>query len=247
MTKKLSPEERRQEITAAAAELFQKQGYEETSVRSIIDQLDISKGTFYHYFSSKEEVLEAVASRTLEQSLEVPRRIFSLDDLTALKKLNLYLEEISRYKEERLEEYSTLMQGMYAGDKNIRMEKKVLDYTEKQMKPLMRSLIEEGVAEGSFAVEDPGEVAGFFLKFFHIYGREIGESFIRAFQSGSEEALENLIARYKFMQRILERVMGIEKDSLVLGKVAESSLRRLWQKRDRFELSSSAAEKSTSP
>ena len=47
-------QERRQEFLDTARELFYSKGYEETSVNDILKKLDLSKGTFYHYFKSKE-------------------------------------------------------------------------------------------------------------------------------------------------------------------------------------------------
>ncbi|SER36221.1 transcriptional regulator, TetR family [Gracilibacillus ureilyticus] len=41
------------EITKAALELFAEQGFNETSVQEIADAVQISKGSFYKYFSSK--------------------------------------------------------------------------------------------------------------------------------------------------------------------------------------------------
>ncbi|MFA9464974.1 MAG: TetR/AcrR family transcriptional regulator [Velocimicrobium sp.] len=40
----------------AARELFVKKGYEQTSIRDILEIVDIAKGTFYYYFTSKEEL-----------------------------------------------------------------------------------------------------------------------------------------------------------------------------------------------
>ena len=51
---------RRQEILMTAKKLFIKKGYDKTSVNDILKVVDIAKGTFYYYFSSKEEVLEAI-------------------------------------------------------------------------------------------------------------------------------------------------------------------------------------------
>ena len=52
------PEERRQEIIEAARELFQAKDYEKTTMRDVMDKLGIAKGTIYHYFRSKEDLLE---------------------------------------------------------------------------------------------------------------------------------------------------------------------------------------------
>ena len=50
----------RDEILAAAEELFFTNGYEDTGVQDILDALKLSKGGFYHYFNSKESVMREI-------------------------------------------------------------------------------------------------------------------------------------------------------------------------------------------
>ncbi|MCL6571996.1 MAG: TetR/AcrR family transcriptional regulator [Bacillus sp. (in: Bacteria)] len=47
----------KEKITAQSIRLFEKQGFTETSIQDIVDSLGVTKGTFYYYFSSKEELL----------------------------------------------------------------------------------------------------------------------------------------------------------------------------------------------
>ncbi len=53
-------DERRSEFIAAAQNLFYSKGYESTSVNDLISVVGVSKGAFYHYFDSKQAVLEAL-------------------------------------------------------------------------------------------------------------------------------------------------------------------------------------------
>ncbi|MEK6578039.1 MAG: TetR/AcrR family transcriptional regulator [Bdellovibrionota bacterium] len=55
----------REEIIAAADQLFYQQGYEHTSFADIADQVKISRGNFYHHFKSKDEILNAVINLRL--------------------------------------------------------------------------------------------------------------------------------------------------------------------------------------
>lgn len=52
-----SPEDRRQEILAAARRLFQVRGYEQTTIDDLLAELGLSKGGFYHHFRSRDEIL----------------------------------------------------------------------------------------------------------------------------------------------------------------------------------------------
>ncbi|MDF2532153.1 MAG: TetR family transcriptional regulator [Clostridia bacterium] len=56
-------DERRNEILDTAEKLFHAKGYEKCTVNDILKEISIAKGTFYHYFRSKEEVLDAIVSR----------------------------------------------------------------------------------------------------------------------------------------------------------------------------------------
>jgi AcrR family transcriptional regulator len=57
------PDERREHILAVAAEAFALEGYGTTSMSSIAARLGGSKATLYKYFTSKEELFEAVMQR----------------------------------------------------------------------------------------------------------------------------------------------------------------------------------------
>ncbi|WP_246943981.1 TetR/AcrR family transcriptional regulator [Bacillus pinisoli] len=47
----------KERITEQSIRLFEKKGFTETSIQDIVDSLGVTKGTFYYYFSSKEELL----------------------------------------------------------------------------------------------------------------------------------------------------------------------------------------------
>lgn len=54
-------EQKKQDILSAAADLFAHKGYVSTSVQDILDRLNCSKGSFYHHFNTKFEVLAEIA------------------------------------------------------------------------------------------------------------------------------------------------------------------------------------------
>lgn len=64
----------RNEIVEAADELFYQQGYEHTSFKNIADEVQISRGNFYHHFKSKDEILQAVITERLIRTEEMLER-----------------------------------------------------------------------------------------------------------------------------------------------------------------------------
>ena len=57
------PEQRRHELMNAAKRLFLARGVGSTTIEQITSSADVAKGTFYLYFSSKEDVLAALGER----------------------------------------------------------------------------------------------------------------------------------------------------------------------------------------
>ena len=63
-------EDRKADIVNAARRLFQTQEYDKTSMQDVIDAVGIAKGTLYHYFKSKEDLLEAVIEEIADEAIE---------------------------------------------------------------------------------------------------------------------------------------------------------------------------------
>jgi len=63
-------EKKRQEIIQMAAELFDRLGYERTTMSAIAERLGGSKATLYNYFQSKEELLRAVLDNDVNREAD---------------------------------------------------------------------------------------------------------------------------------------------------------------------------------
>jgi AcrR family transcriptional regulator len=64
--------DRKLHVIKIAHQLFIEKGFQTTSIQDILDYSGISKGTFYNYFSSKNELLMAIF-KTLHENLEKER------------------------------------------------------------------------------------------------------------------------------------------------------------------------------
>ncbi|WP_454690627.1 TetR/AcrR family transcriptional regulator [Achromobacter aloeverae] len=67
-------EVRLEELMAAAETLFLEKGVEATTISEIVDAARVAKGTFYHYFPSKHEMLIALGKRYTEQFMDSLQR-----------------------------------------------------------------------------------------------------------------------------------------------------------------------------
>ena len=88
-------ERQRKIIMDAAAELFAQKGYMATTTKDIADAVDIGESTLYGYFSSKNELLQAILSLQAETVDELLEHIIELEDGPSFVELvDLLMEKI---------------------------------------------------------------------------------------------------------------------------------------------------------
>lgn len=63
--------ESRRKLLEAATELFNEKGYQETGVQEICTRAGLSVGVFYHYFPSKQELLQAILRSKNDELMEL--------------------------------------------------------------------------------------------------------------------------------------------------------------------------------
>ncbi len=70
----MSDKSTRAQIVEAADALFYRQGYDHTSFADIAEAVQISRGNFYYYFKTKDEILAAVIEQRLADRREMLAR-----------------------------------------------------------------------------------------------------------------------------------------------------------------------------
>ncbi|TEB11512.1 HTH-type transcriptional repressor KstR2 [Pelotomaculum sp. FP] len=74
-------EETRKKIIAVAMDLFNKQGFEQTTVEQIAEEADVNKGTIYNHFPAKEAIICEYVQRIIkEQGPEALSQVMQLPD-----------------------------------------------------------------------------------------------------------------------------------------------------------------------
>lgn len=156
ITKK--PDERRNEILDAAESLFTAKGYSATTIQDILQKVGIAKGTFYYYFQSKEEVMDAIVMRFIDMGVHAAKSIASDPEWNAPEKLFRILmaqKPDTGRKEPMIEQLHRI--------NNAEMHQKSLVETILQLTPVLTEVIEQGVAEGAFQTPYPKETVEFLL------------------------------------------------------------------------------------
>ena len=172
-----SADVRQTEILDTAQMLFYTKGYDKTAVRDIIDEIGIAKGTFYHHFNSKEELLDALIARLMEQSLIILEPILADEQLTALEKLHSFFNEVSNLKMENEALIRTLLPIWYA-DSNVIMREKMKQNSLDIFAPLYDQIVQQGIEEGVFTVEYPEEMGSIVFQTMYFMGDTLAKLLI---------------------------------------------------------------------
>jgi len=147
---------RRNEILDVARRLMYTRGYDQMSIQDILDELKIAKGTFYHYFSSKQALLEELIERLMEEAEQVIRPIAHDPHLSALEKFQGYFSTLASWKTTRKTFLLSILRVWYADD-NALMRQKMQVAGIKRIAPLLITIIRQGVKEGSLATPFPDQ------------------------------------------------------------------------------------------
>jgi AcrR family transcriptional regulator len=87
---------KKDEIINAALKLFMEKGYEETSVRMILDDANAVVGSFYHYFKSKEELFEEAIKQYMKKYETYIEAIAYDDTKPCIELFDLMLDEAEK-------------------------------------------------------------------------------------------------------------------------------------------------------
>ncbi len=230
-------DKRRGEILDTAWGLFAERGYDTTTINAIIEKMGISKGAFYHYFSSKEEVLDAAIERiTLGVLAEIKE---TLDDPSrpALDKLNRFLGVSLRWKRESVDVIRALLVALNR-DENIMLRHKLNLRSIAIVTPVLADIIAQGVKEGVFDTPHPREVAELILHLSKTMAYLNGKALLEIDDPKELRALVK--RRLRVLEESIERLLdapkgGIKKsskglleivDKLYAAKEADKAMRR---------------------
>lgn len=151
-----NPLERKADIVRAARHLIQNREYEKMTLQDIMDNLGIAKGTIYHYFKSKDDLLEAVVENMVNEHLEKVQKLIKKTKGTALQKMKALLKKNKEFGS------PYILQQLHRKG-NEAMHIRLLATTLIQQAPIYAMLIQQGCEEGIFKTERPLECAEFIL------------------------------------------------------------------------------------
>jgi len=204
---------RRDAFLDVAQRLVQAKGYEAMSIQDVLDELEASKGAFYHYFDSKQALLEAVVERFADVAIAELAPVLNDPKLPALRKLERFFAGIARRKAEQKELMLAIIE-IWNSDGNAIVREKLRRLTVSRMVPLLSAVIKQGIDEGVFQVASPDETATVFVSLMLGF-QELANDYFIARQAGTITfaVVQRSVASFT---EAFERILGIPKGSLTL-------------------------------
>jgi AcrR family transcriptional regulator len=151
-----TPAARRAELIEAAMRRFSIEGLEETSVAEIVAEAGVAQGTFYLYFESKADLVNAVVVHISERIVEGVEQIADATPMCAVEKL-------LRMRDELLSVVSDdpALLAFFHRPGNEAFHDRVSRDAVRMLVPALERVIEQGRTEGVFRISHPDDAARF--------------------------------------------------------------------------------------
>ena len=141
-------EEKRQEILAAAKTCFARHGFKDLSIADICAEAGISPGHLYHYFRSKDAILDAIGTAALEEGARQFAEL--VESGNALSAIGTVIEEAKRRN--LRSDFMLFLQFAAETHRNPKFASKL-----REMSKTTRSILADFLSKGQAAgLIDPG-------------------------------------------------------------------------------------------
>jgi AcrR family transcriptional regulator len=154
------PEERRDELMNAAQRLFLKHGVAPTTIEQITSGADVAKGTFYLYFSSKEDVLAALEERFAQELLKKIREAVAQKSPEDWKgRLATWASACANGYLDSIQLHDIVFYGYRPATREGLVDNNIIDY--------LLDLLQAGADANAWSIGDPRFMAVFLFSGFH--------------------------------------------------------------------------------
>src|SRR5690554_1384311 len=163
-------------LLEAGYELFTRYGLKKTSIQELTDRAGIAQGSFYKFFSSKEELYFSIMEREEEK---IKRELLTKEILSG----KITRKEFRRFLEKafQLVDKNPFIKGIYQGDEYRQLlkklpEEKINDHIINDTETLL-PLLKNWQETGCLKKKDPEAISGLFRSLFllTLHQQEIGE------------------------------------------------------------------------
>lgn len=206
-----SPHERKKEFLDTARKLFFTEGYKQTSVDMIIREVGLSKGSFYYYFKSKEDLLDELTKELSLKILTKIEEIVDRDDLDAISKLNKSFSEAAAIKFENIQLIKTLLKVL-CDESNVYFRYKIYQKNTDIVAPEFYKIVQQGIKEETFNTPYPLESSRMIFELASNLTEKVSKLILEI--NENPENYKKLEREYQNYQLSIERILGAPEGSI---------------------------------
>lgn len=199
------PEVRREELLDIALDLCRTQGFDTLRVEQVVQRAGVAKGTFYHYFASKDAVLEALVQRFGEGLFAQLSAATGDASRPAVERLQGAMYAAQNFK---LTQGDVPLAALLQREENLAMRHRVYRSWLADARRVLQPLISDGVADGSFDVADAAGATDIVLLLWFDAGDRLWERALTA--TSAEEFADVMLSGSRSITQAQERVLGVE-------------------------------------
>ena len=204
---------RREAFVEAAQRLMQTRGWDEMSIQDVLDAVEASRGAFYHYFDSKQALLEAVIDRMVDAGLASIEPIVQDATLPAAEKLVSVFGGIGRWKTDRRDLILAFL-DVWLSDDHAVVREKFRHKLVGRFVPVLTAIVRQGIEEGGFHVESPEATARVLMML--IQGLQDEATHLFVARQANAVSYEEVEAGFASYTAAFERILGVKAGSIRL-------------------------------
>ena len=149
-------------ILDALLELLQTRDIQKISVSDIAEKAGMGKGSIYYYFSSKDDIINALVERSYEKPLETAKVLATQTHIPAFTRMAMLFQACRNSSVEFLEQdHNTHASGNTPGSiqEQAYIHQKYLSHIIAELKPALTAIIEQGIEAGDINFAYPMQLA----------------------------------------------------------------------------------------
>lgn len=143
-------------ILNALQQLLETNTIQNISVNDIASVAGIGKGSIYYYFSSKNEILEALVERSYKNSLDTARNLADASDIPVFTRMAMIFQACKNSSSTFIKQHETEMDD---NGERAHIHNKYMKYLITELKPVLSSIIQQGISDGCINFNDPDSLA----------------------------------------------------------------------------------------
>jgi AcrR family transcriptional regulator len=194
---------RRDELLDVAFQLCVTEGFDATSVEHITTTAGIAKGTFYHYFESKDDLLAQMVAKFGDELLGHMEARMAAADGDALVRLRTLMQASSDWKLAQLDTSLAIIPVLYR-EENYTLRHRLFSEWLERTRPLLLEILTQGARDGSFDIADPVSMTNVVLALWFDYAGRLWESAM-----GAPDPVETMLEGAEAMLVAQERILGV--------------------------------------